>query len=754
MLLSNTKYFFFALVILTLTLLVSQQSFAEPFNIEHGINYDRQLIATHPDGSKTYAWTSTPFSASRIVGNDWQYKNYVLSEDSNNIYFESAQGSISFNKSTCTISSYGPGYINNGPRYTLSHTIKEAVNGTDIWTPRNENSLSCNYTISQNTEGIQIIAKRGDFSTIYDIDFIFGFEWTYKFTNNNSTDTNKKIGFTSVCNGNVCDDIRINGVKITDSIIPKELLDGKRITIGDAVFDPKDYVHDALWSIKKDNDKMSVDFTDSKGPIGYNQTITIDPTFGYTNAQSQQYVQTAATAQCYGAVANANGSSGVTSRIYVPSTGVADNCVIQVGKFIITSIQDGSTINSANLRFDQNGGGFTTNPRMVVARNMTLDPQGSATAAQKFIEGTQGNFAISPFTVSLSTNDQVKAFNTNGTTAIRNSLVQNWLGIALAFVSMRSDGTAHGLDQMINWELQVTYTVPPPNAVTTLSGTATSTSTVNLSWSAPNLNGGTLQRYVLNYSAICGTPDTFLANGTTATSYIVSGLTANHCYTFRVSAATEAGKNITGANIANVTTLAFNQANYTIGGFNFDADNPLRLPILFTRIDSGSQAKVNITYASTITNLSCDVSYTYAGTNHTYHNISGASISSSQKRAQIILNNSTNDIETIRCWNNNGNQSASFVVTQNNFLLKQQVTQFRSGTFGTHGQLGAFDFVTLIVVIIVMIGLNRNNETVGGIFCLIGISILAYFEIIQWYMALVAGIAVILLLIIASTRKD
>lgn len=204
----------------------------------------------------------------------------------------------------------------------------------------------------------------------------------------------------------------------------------------------------------------------------------------------------------------------------------------------------------------------------------------------------------------------------------------------------------------------------------------------------------------------------------------------------------------------NVTTSTFNQANFTIGSFNYNADNPLRLPILFSRYDSGSQAKINITYSSTITNLSCDLRKTYAGTNTTYHNIAGSSISSTQKRAQFVINNSTNDIITFRCWNQNGNQSANYVVTQNNFLLKQQIQQFRNGTFGTFGQLGAFDFVSLVIIVIVMIGLNKNNEAVGGIFALIGISIMAYFEIVNWVTAIIAAIVFIILVIVSSVRKD
>lgn len=750
MLLNNNKYFFFA--ILGISVIVTPQSiFAE---IEHGINYDRQLLETKPDGTQIFKWTSTPLSANRILDESGTYQNYIIRQDSNNVYFESAQGSVSFNKSTCTLATYDAGYIEGQPKFKISHTIKQAVNGTDDWQLAEENSLSCNYTMTQTKYAIHLIATKGDFKVIYDIDFNLGFEWTYKYTNTRPEDADKKIGFTVVCDGNQCDDIRLNGFDTNGQMLNKTELIGKKIMVGDMEFDPKDYDHDALWALKKLPNKMIVDFTNAKQPLGYNDVITIDPVFSYTAAQSQQYVQTGATAQCLTSTGSGNGSSGVSARVATPSTGVPDNCIGQLGRWLITSIPDSAIITAANFRHDRGAAGGSANERMLIARNMTLDPQGSATAAQKWVQMTQGNFVISPWTESAAgTNDIVRAFNSNGTTSIQDRLVSNIYGLAVVFVSMKSDASAHNIDNIVNWELEVTYAAIPPNAVTTLAASGTTTTSTNLSWSTPNLNGGTLQRYVIYYTTPCGTPATFLANGTISTSYAVSGLSASTCYSFRTSAATEAGYNFTG-NIANVTTLAFNQANYTIGGFSYTADNPLRLPIRYeTQILNSTHTLVNVTYTKTFT-LNCDLRYTYSATNRTYHNVTGVTISSTEKEASFRMKNPSNEVTTFHCWNNGGNQSANYVLTQSNFLLLQQIQQFRNGTFGTMGQLGAFDFVALVIVIISMIGLNRDNEIVGGIFCLIGISVTAYFGIITWYIAIIAAAAVIIMMMVVSAKKS
>lgn len=749
MLSNNNTYFFFA--ILALTVIPSSVAFAE---IEKGINYDRELIDIKWDGSKTYRWTSTPFSADRILDQNGQYQNYLVREDSNNVYFESAQGSVSFNKSTCTLSTYDAGYIDSPHKFKLSHTIKQAVNGTDIWSGAEENNLACQYSLEEAKYMVQLTAKKGDFEVIYDINFNQGFEWTYKYINTKPEDANKKIGFTFVCDGAQCDDIKINGFETNGQQLNKTQLDGKKITVGDMPFDTKDYVHDALWALKKENNKMIVDFTNAKGPIGLNKSIIVDPVFGYSAAQSQQSVYTGVTAQCFTAPGSLNATAAATSyRIYVPATGIPDNCIAQLAKFIITSIPDGVTINSANFRYDRGAAGASVNERMFIARNTTLDPQGSATPAQKWVQMTQGNFIINPWTPpAANTNNDVRAFNSNGTTAISNQLDDNWFGLALVYVSMRSDAAQHIIENISGFELEVTYSVGPPNPVTTLAASGTTTTSTNLSWSAPSLNGGTLQLYQIRYTTPCGTPSTFLANGTTATSYAVSGLTPTTCYSFRVSAATEGGYNFTG-NIANVTTLTFNEANFTIGGFNYQADNPLRLPIRYERIDNGSNTRVNVTFANSI-NLACDLRYTYAGTNQTYHTIPSIVISSTEKESSFNLVNSTNEIITFHCWNQAGNQSANYVLTQTNFLLLQQIEDFRNGTYGTMGQLGAFDFVALVIIIISMIGLNRNNEAVGGIFCIIAISVMAYFDIVSWVTAIVAAAAVILMLVVSSVKKD
>ena len=78
---------------------------------------------------------------------------------------------------------------------------------------------------------------------------------------------------------------------------------------------------------------------------------------------------------------------------------------------------------------------------------------------------------------------------------------------------------------------------------------------------------------------------------------------------------------------------------------------------------------------------------------------------------------------------------------------------FSSGVYGTQGNLGAVDLVALGSIIIMMVGFNRVNESVGAIFAVIIIGVLTFFEITEWYSFMFGTFAVVIMLTIASTRK-
>ena len=121
----------------------------------------------------------------------------------------------------------------------------------------------------------------------------------------------------------------------------------------------------------------------------------------------------------------------------------------------------------------------------------------------------------------------------------------------------------------------------------------------------------------------------------------------------------------------------------------------------------------------------------------------------------MLLLDVNNEIIDVNCYDENGSDAtAKFLVTQTAFPLLTYLQSFRNGEFGTSGDFGVIDFVTLVAIIISMVGFNRVNPSVGLIFTLFIIGGLAVFGIIQWPTIMTAGLIIIAMFIIGSTRKD
>ena len=67
---------------------------------------------------------------------------------------------------------------------------------------------------------------------------------------------------------------------------------------------------------------------------------------------------------------------------------------------------------------------------------------------------------------------------------------------------------------------------------------------------------------------------------------------------------------------------------------------------------------------------------------------------------------------------------------------------------------GVFDLVTLLVIIGSMIGLNRENESVGIVFNVMLMFSLSFFGIIELTTVIFGMIALVLVFVITSTKKS
>jgi len=353
-------------------------------------------------------------------------------------------------------------------------------------------------------------------------------------------------------------------------------------------------------------------------------------------------------------------------------------------------------------------------------------------------------------------------FTVNGTGVILTDLQtavtagQSWFAWGYKFdaevrQSASRNEVAHFGD--INPNLFISYTLPP-DGVDDLVISNLATSTLDLTWTTPNLKGEILNGSQINFTTPFGSPLTVITNNTNSTTNAVSvsGLNQDTPFSFRVSSWTEGGNNATG-NIANATTLQF--GNFTVGGIELEATNLDFRTWIFDRTDLNDTAySLSIIYPDTY-NATCSFFFKFAHIFSNHSNLATTIPAANQLEATFVFNGTANEVIDVTCIDETDSTTpeGNFLLTQRNFALLQQFEQFRDGTFGTMGMFGAIDLITLFGVVFATIGFNRINESVGGFFMLVILGVMAFFQIIVWPTALSGAIAVVVMLVVMSTRK-
>jgi len=351
-------------------------------------------------------------------------------------------------------------------------------------------------------------------------------------------------------------------------------------------------------------------------------------------------------------------------------------------------------------------------------------------------------------------------------TDVTNSLVNDWFAF-----SMRrgAEGVNPSETFGVFWtveaavplnrpQLQITYTntIDP---VDTLFVTKFELTGVDLGWVEPNTDGGILEGYQINFTTPHGDPITPITNNTFSllTTATITNLLSDTNYTFRVTAVTEGlNKNVDGK-LLNITTIGL--GNFTIGFADLDADNFDARDIKYRRIDEANDiTKLEVVYPNAF-NLTCTFDYRFQNTNQTFSNLvtvpestdGGGLPSLAEQKATFTFVNASKEIIGVVCTDVNTNASAPFLLT---ISIINQLLDFRAGEFGTDGMLGAIDIITLGVVVMVMIGFNRWNESVGAIFAVGMLGGLSFFQIVEWQTFMFGTFAVVIMVVIGSTRKD
>jgi hypothetical protein len=276
-----------------------------------------------------------------------------------------------------------------------------------------------------------------------------------------------------------------------------------------------------------------------------------------------------------------------------------------------------------------------------------------------------------------------------------------------------------------------------------------------LEWTQPTLYGY-LSGYMINGTTPVGEPADILVptTGTTSTSYLLTGLTPSVEYSFRVSAITIHGTNVTTANIANATVSTLLE----IGNINLpNGTNPDSVPIKFQTFQiNDTSSNVKITYDSDWM-LACDLSFKFAHQNTTYTGLPATPAGTGKSYTNFTLINPDSEVIDIYCWDTaNLENDGRYRVTHSNtgIPLLSQVNDFQDGLFGTSGMFGALDLMTLIIVIVSMIGFNREHPIVGVSIMFTLIGVMGYYGFIQVPTIVLSAIILVFVLAYGVSKRD
>lgn len=436
---------------------------------------------------------------------------------------------------------------------------------------------------------------------------------------------------------------------------------------------------------------------------------------------------------------------------------VANGCIVPSLEWDLTTFGIPSTATVLNATIEYDITALLNWNQDCQLRAFSTRPSTSS-AGTFYHEGWHGTIVADHNADCQSTgNNYLFVLNAAGIADLQNNFSggEGWWAVSMQSNTTTVDGTSRLFDIRPNdARLTITYTILPPDAVDTLTYTNIGETFIDLSWTTPDLNHGTLSGYMINYTTPHDNPLTVLVNDShsSSTAYTVNGLTRNTPYSFRVSAWTNEGNNATG-NILNITTT-FSALNFTIGSINFNSTNPDIIPIMFERTDINDTAtQIDVIYPDSF-DLGCDLEYAFANSNRTYTNLTRTSWDTGRVASSFLFTGSDNEIITMHCYDQNSDEDGRYVIQQSSFPLLDQLNNFRNGTFGTMGMFGAIDLITLAVVIVSMIGFNRVNEAVGAVLNIAMLGALAYFQIIELPTIILGGFAVAIVLAVAATRKD
>lgn len=480
---------------------------------------DSMLIQRTADANIYYnptthqsSWQSAPTwiydNATDQNGNP-VYKPYRLFDYPTYTQLETAQGSLIFDKVTCSGRIYPAGWINSSSIGSSdSYIFRYAVNGTNMWTsPSSVNGASCQPYITQSGDNIEIGGIRhvngmGDFKVRYIKNNGQGIESTVDITNWNSSMTNYKFATTQTINlpsqfvtiGNTTFNLaNYNGTFLSHTWIATHR--GALLKIfGKMNLDLSgSFKH--VWGITilyRDNRaSLAIDYAMNSPVLQSGQTLEIDPTFNqYGSPNNYVYAYTGSNTFCPSSspspssLTNVNSVTG--SLTSFDDTAGTSGCDLSAARWSLSSFPTTAIVTSVQLNGSYAGIG---GPASI--RNQTKDDPNGATLNTMWadIHGATG-YAASP-----STNGIITKVNLGGSAVIdfNKQLSKGWF--AIGWSALTTGGySVQGPSLVVN------YSMPVPNKVITSSCNSNSPMTNTCIWNTPTIptNGSDTLGYYVN----------------------------------------------------------------------------------------------------------------------------------------------------------------------------------------------------------------------------------------------------------------
>lgn len=282
--------------------------------------YTKLQSVNEEEHSRTYQLVSSP--ARMWDGAQWN--NYFWGETAQYVRFESQGVSFEFYKNTCDFKLYSPGMIKNNLPVIESYSHRLSIDGSDFPLPE----CSINEVTTDNT-GIHFTASRDLFSTVYDLHYLEGLEWTHIINNNQ----NKEI------------DVLVSDICPTCQVLEQR---GNVFLFDKYHLDTKNDIHNTVSRAGMDKGTFLIDYSKT---IQDKESLIIDPTF--SSSSGTRY--TAEMAGTAGAACSSTGDQIGTSastlgpRLQGSTGGTDPSCVSVAYETDISPIGTNAVVDSVNF---------------------------------------------------------------------------------------------------------------------------------------------------------------------------------------------------------------------------------------------------------------------------------------------------------------------------------------------------------------------------------------------------------------------